>query len=41
MQALKVLLAVVLVLVALIAAQYARGRAGQMPNRPHAVELPR
>ena len=41
MQTLKVLLAVALVLVGLLMAQYARIRAGQQPNRPHAVELPR
>ena len=41
MQTLKVLVLIGLVLAGLVMAQYARGRAGQQPNRPHAVELPR
>ncbi len=41
MQTLKVLAAIVLMLAALFAVQHGRGRAGQIPNRPRAVELPR
>ena len=41
MQTLKVLVAMALALAALFAVQYARGRARQLPNRPHSVELPR
>jgi hypothetical protein len=38
--AIKVLGAVLLVLIGLIAVQRARSRAGQLPNRPHSVRLP-
>ena len=41
MQTLKVLVGIGLVFLALVMAQYARSRAGQQPNRPHAIELPR
>ena len=39
MSTIKVLVAVLLVVLGLIAVQHARGRAGQIANRPRAVEL--
>lgn len=40
MQTLKVLAAVLLAIVVLLLVQRARIRGGQVPNRPHSVQLP-